>query len=77
MPRYFFNLTDRARTVADGEGVELAGDAAALEEARLLARDLAEHKLMSERDWNGWAVAIADEQGRHIDSVPIAKLDSA
>jgi hypothetical protein len=77
MPRYFFNLTDRADTVADGEGLELAGDAAAVEEARLFARDLAERKVMTERDWNGWAIAIADEQGRYVDSVPIARLDSA
>ena len=25
----------------------------------------------------GWAVAIADERGRQLDSVPIAKLNSA
>jgi hypothetical protein len=77
MPRYFFNLTNRTHTVADLEGVELAGEAAAVEGARLFARDLAERKVMIERDWKGWAVAIADEQGRHVDSVPIAKLDSA
>jgi hypothetical protein len=77
MPRYYFNLTDQTRTVADGEGLDLAGDAAAREEARLFARDLAERKVMNERDWSGWVVAIADEQGRHIDSVPIAKLESA
>jgi Domain of unknown function (DUF6894) len=77
MPRYYFNLTDRNQTVADGEGMELAGDAAAREEARLFARDLAERKVMNERDWSGWAVAIADERGQHIDSVPIARFDSA
>jgi hypothetical protein len=77
MPRYYFNLTDRATTVPDAEGLDLAGDAAALEEARLFARDLAERKIMTDRDWHGWVVAIADEGGRHVDSVPIAKLDSA
>ena len=77
MPRYYFHLTDRASTVPDAEGLELAGDAAAREEALLFARDLAERKVMTERDWNGWAIAIADERGRQVDSVPIAKLDSA
>jgi len=77
MPRYFFNLTDQNSTVPDSEGLELAGDAAAREEARLLARDLADRKVMPERDWTGWAVAIADERGRQVDSVPIAKFDSA
>jgi hypothetical protein len=38
---------------------------------------LAERKVMPERDWNGWAIDIADEGGRQVDSVPIAKLDSA
>jgi len=77
MPRYYFNLTGRDRTVADVEGLELAGDAAAIEEARLFARSLAERRVMSDRDWRGWAVAIADEQGRQVDAVPIAKFDSA
>jgi uncharacterized protein DUF6894 len=77
MPRYFFNLTDRNTTVPDSEGIELAGDAAAREEARLFARDLADRKVMTDRDWTGWAVAIADEGGRQVDSIPIAKLDSA
>jgi hypothetical protein len=77
MPRYYFNLTDRSSTVPDAEGLELAGDAAARDEARLFARDLAARKVMTGRDWNGWAVAVADERGRQIDSIPIAKLDSA
>jgi len=31
---------------------------------------------MTERNWSGWQVSIADEAGRSVDSVPIAKADS-
>jgi Domain of unknown function (DUF6894) len=65
-----------ASALDDAEGLELAGEAAAREEARLFARDLAHGKLMAERDWVGWQVTIADERGQPLDSIPIAKLDS-
>ena len=76
MARYYFHLTDGKQTIDDAEGLELAGEAAAREEARLFARDLATGKLMTDRDWSGWRVAIADEAGRPVDSVPIAEVDT-
>jgi len=76
MARFYFHLTDGNQTLDDEEGLELAGEAAAREEGRLFARDLAHGKLMSERDWAGWQVTIADERGQPLDSIPIAKLDT-
>jgi hypothetical protein len=76
MARYYFRLTDGTQTLGDAEGLDLAGEAAAREEARLFARDLAAGKLMNERSWSGWMVETADESGQAIDSVPIAKVDS-
>jgi len=76
MTRYFFHLTNGTQTLGDAEGLELAGDAAAREEARLFANDLATGKLMTERSWSGWMVTIADEKGRPVDSVPIAETDT-
>jgi len=76
MTRYFFHLTNGTQTLGDAEGLELAGDAAAREEARLFANDLATGKLMTERNWSGWVVTIADEKGRPVDSVPIAETDT-
>jgi len=76
MARFYFHLTDGKQTLDDADGLELAGEAAAREEARLFARDLAMGKLMSNRNWSGWTVTIADEQGRPLDSVPIAKVDA-
>jgi len=74
MPRYYFHLTDGDETLDDPEGLELAGEAAALDEASRLARELAQGKLKDERDWSGWMVAITDESGRQLDSVPIEVL---
>ena len=76
MARFYFHLTDGNQTLDDAEGLELAGEAAAREEARLFARDLAQGRLMSERDWAGWQVTIADERGQSLDSIPIARLDA-
>lgn len=74
MARYYFHLTNGRRS-ARREGLELASEAAAREEARLFARDLATG-LMNDRDWSGWMVAIADENGQSVDSIPIAKVDT-
>ena len=75
MPRYFFHPTNGSQTLNDVEGLDLPGEAAARDEARLFAHDLAAGKLMTDRDWSGWTVSIADEKGHGLDSVPIAKLD--
>jgi hypothetical protein len=50
--------------------------AAAREEALLFARDLATGNLMNDRDWFGLMVAIADDNGQSVDSIPIAKVDT-
>jgi hypothetical protein len=76
MAHYYFHLTNGAQTLGDAEGLDLAGDAAAREEARLFARDLAAGKLMNDRNWSGWTVTIADENGQSLDSVPIAKVET-
>ena len=40
MPRYFFHLTDGTEVLDDPDGLELPGDAAAREEAMLVAADV-------------------------------------
>jgi hypothetical protein len=70
VPRYFLNLTDGRQVVEDPEGLELAGEAAAREEAAVLARDLVQHQ---EGDWSGWSVAILDESGQQIELVPVVE----
>ena len=49
MPRYFFHLTDGKSVLDNHKGVDLAGDAAARDDAAVLARDLKHGKSM--RGW--------------------------
>jgi len=70
MPRYHFHVTDGKEVVKNPNSLELPGDAAAREEAMVLARDLKQ----GNRKWDGWFVEIRDDHGHHIDTVPIDAL---
>jgi hypothetical protein len=61
MPRYFFNFHDGPRSCPDADGLELPDDAAAWEEARLMARDL-----RSEPTARAWTVQVTDGTGRRV-----------
>jgi hypothetical protein len=74
MPRYYFRLTDGNQILNNHKGVDLAGDAAALEDALALARDLKHGPVMQGWDWAGWFVKIVDKKGHVIDEVPIADV---
>jgi hypothetical protein len=74
MPQYTFALTDGQDTLQNPKVVELAGDAAAREEALLVARELRQRDTTPERDWDGWFLSIRDEQGREVDTIPIADV---
>jgi hypothetical protein len=74
MPRYYFHLTNGNQILKNHKGVDLAGDAAALEDARVLARDMKHGPLMKGWDWAGWFVKIVNTKGHTIDEVPIADV---
>jgi hypothetical protein len=71
MPLYYFHLTDGDTVLDNHQGLELAGNAAALEDARVLADDLRRGEKMPGWNWDGWFVAILDEHGHKVDEVPI------
>jgi len=71
MPRYYFHLTDGNQVLDNHRGVDLAGNAAARENAFALARDL-HGRALPGWNWAGWFVAIVDEHGHKVDEVPIA-----
>ncbi len=71
MPRYYFHLTDGKEDLNPHKGMDLPGNAAAREEALVLARDLKDGKLIPGRKWGGWFVKIMDEHGHPVDTVPI------
>jgi hypothetical protein len=74
MPRYYFHLTDGKETLSNQKSLDLPGNAAAREEALVLARDLKRGRVMPGRSWAGWLVTVADEHGNRIESVPIADV---
>ncbi len=55
----------------------MAGDAAARDDAAVLARDLKHGKSMRGWTWDGWFVAIVDQQGKKIDEIPIGDIPDA
>ena len=48
----------------------LLGNAAAREEALVLARELKDGKVLPGRSWDGWFVQIVDQHGHEVDTVP-------
>jgi len=72
MPRYYFRLTDGEQVLDNHQGLDLAGEAAAREDALALARDLKRGNVMPGWDWDGWFINIVDEEGNKIDELPIA-----
>lgn len=78
MPRYFFQVTNGEQVLdpPNPDGVDLPGDAAARDQAAIIARDL-KHAEDGPGDlpgdsWDGWFVRIVDENAQEIDSVSIA-----
>jgi hypothetical protein len=71
MPRYYFHLTDGTTVLDNHQGTDLAGNAAALENARVLADDLRRGVTMPGWKWDGWFVAVVDQHGHKVDQVPI------
>ena len=71
MPRYYFHLSDGKQVLNNHKGIDLSGNAAAREDALVLARNLKHGAAMPGRDWSGWFVMILDAHGRKVDEVPI------
>jgi hypothetical protein len=74
MPRYYFRLTDGEQVVKTPEGLDLPGNAAAREEAVKLARELKHDKTLQGRKWDDWFVAVVDQHGKQVETVPIAAV---
>jgi hypothetical protein len=71
MPRYYFHLTDGKQVLNNHKGVDLAGNAAARDDAVALARGLKHDTAMPGWNWTGWFVTIMDQHGHKVDEVPI------
>ena len=71
MPRYYFRLTDDAAILENHEGIDLPGDAAARDDAIVLARQLKNGVVMQGWNWGGWFINIFDAHDRKVDEVSI------
>jgi hypothetical protein len=74
MPRYYFRITDGKEVLNAHQGLDLLGNAAAREEAVVLARELKKGKIVPRRNWDGWFIRIVDKHGHEVDTVPIAEV---
>ena len=76
MPRYYFHLTDGKQVLKNHkpDGVDLPGNAAAREEATVIARDLKHGAEKPAHGWRGWFVSVVDQHGHQVESVPIADV---
>ena len=74
MRRFYFHLQADDQIVPDDEGVDLADLSAAEHEAILAARELLAEAIRCGRPEVPEAFVIADEEGREIDTVPLAAV---
>jgi hypothetical protein len=74
MPRYYFHLTDGKQVLNNHKGVDLPGNAAARDDAVVLARDLKNGASLPGWNWAGWFVRVVNEHGHKLDEVPIADV---
>jgi hypothetical protein len=77
MPRYYFRITNGKEVLKSHEGIEFPGNAAAREEALVLARNLKKGKLAPGSSWDDWFISIVDKHGHEVDRVPVAAAPEA
>jgi len=70
MPRFFLDILDGRKLLADPEGQDFADLNAALAEAAASARDLVAYGLMRNEDVSGRSIVVRDEDGEPLATVP-------
>src|SRR5262249_40933866 len=74
MPRYYFHITNGQESLDNSKGMDLPGNAAAREEAVVLASELRHGKVKPGRSWQGWFVSGVDQHGHKGESRAIADM---
>jgi hypothetical protein len=74
MPRYHFHITNGQESLDNPKGMDLPGNAAARQEAVVLASELRHGQVKPGRNWQGWFVTVVDQHGHQVESVPIADM---
>src|SRR3954462_2283233 len=70
MPRFFLDILDGRKLLADPEGQDFADLNAAITEAAASARDLVAYGLMRNEDVSGRSFLIRDENEQTVATVP-------
>ena len=70
MPRFFLDILDGRKLLADPEGQDFADLNAALAEAAASARDLVAYGLLRNEDASDRRFVIRDEDGQTVATVP-------
>jgi CBS domain-containing protein len=71
VPRFHLNIRDGNNVVLDAEGADLPDVAAALDEARQCARELAIDRLRSAHPVNGRLIEVTADDGKIVGKVSI------
>ena len=73
-PCHHFHITNGRESLDNPKGMDLPGNAAARQEAVVLASELRHGKVTPGRNWQGWFVTVVDQHGHQVESVPIADM---
>jgi hypothetical protein len=71
MPRYFFHVKYKAKTIRDEEGMDLRDLDAAREEAEASARQITNDRLLFGELVEDEAFVVTDEQGETVLTFPL------
>jgi uncharacterized protein DUF6894 len=74
MACFYFHVHDGTHAFLDDGGLDLAGEAAALTEARQAAWALMYDLRHEVSDWSAWSVEVADDTGRSLSTPPFNDL---
>ena len=74
MPRYFFHVYEGETVITDKEGVELADNGSAIEEARSAAREILADAVAKGTSPNGRRIEVADGDGKTVYSLMLSEL---
>jgi hypothetical protein len=74
MPRYFFHLRCREKTVSDPSGADLLDPDQAWEAARSTARQLMKTEAAPDMHWLSCHFEVVDEVGETVFELPFAEV---
>jgi tellurite resistance protein len=69
--RFYFHLMNREEWIADDVGIKVANLETARFEALRVIKEVRQEDDISDADWNGWSLLIADADGNALLCLPL------